>query len=57
MIRGRQSFRAKLARELREYDIERRQVKEGENRGRGYWSDEVEKAVKQYESESGGEPE
>jgi hypothetical protein len=32
----------RMGRELKEYDITSDEVKKGKNRGRGYWSDEVE---------------
>ena len=43
----------KLAKELKEYDIMPDQVKEGPERGRGYWSDQIEAAVEKYKTEVG----
>jgi hypothetical protein len=43
----------RMGRELKEYDITSHKVKEGEDRGKGYWSDEVEAAVEKYKTEQG----
>ncbi len=43
----------KLGKELKEYDIIPDEVKEGPERGRGYWSDQIEAAVEKYKTESG----
>ena len=41
----------KLGKELKEYDIIPDEVKEGPERGRGYWSDQIEAAVEKYKTE------
>ena len=43
----------KLGKELKEYDIVPDEVKEGPERGRGYWSDQIESAVEKYKTEFG----
>ena len=42
-----------MANELKEYDIMPDQVKEGQDRGKGYWSDQIEAAVEKYKTEVG----
>ncbi len=43
----------RMGRELKEYDITSHEVQEGKDRGKGYWSDEVEAAVEKYKPEAG----
>ena len=41
----------RMARELKEYDITSHKPKKGEDRAKGYWSNEVEAAVEKYKTE------
>lgn len=38
----------RLSKALKEYDIVPKRAREGSDRSKGYWSDEIEKAVQQY---------
>ena len=38
----------RLSKALKEYDIVPKRAREGSDRCKGYWSDEIEKAVQQY---------
>ena len=46
----------KLGRELKEYDITPDEVKEGPERGRGYWSNQIEAAVEKYKTQLADKP-